>query len=67
MRGPTRLHITWQDDNTLKLETDYGTADALLRFGAAAACHRSEAWQGDTSAEWTGARRRPRAHSASDR
>src|SRR5438128_11514362 len=25
MRMPTRLHITWQDDNTLKLETDAGT------------------------------------------
>jgi len=22
MRLPTRLHITWQDDNTLKIETD---------------------------------------------
>ena len=23
MATPTRLHITWQDDNTLKVETDY--------------------------------------------
>ena len=25
MRLPTRLHITWQDDTTLKVETDTGT------------------------------------------
>src|SRR6202047_3125683 len=25
MRAPTRLHITWQDDSTLKVESDYGT------------------------------------------
>ena len=25
MRMPTRVHITWQDDATLKLETDAGT------------------------------------------
>ena len=25
MRVPGRLHITWQDDNTLKVETDAGT------------------------------------------
>ena len=35
MRGPTRLHITWQDDNTLKIESDYGTQTRLLRFTGA--------------------------------
>jgi hypothetical protein len=33
MRQPTHLHITWQDDNTLKLETDYGTQTRLFHFG----------------------------------
>jgi len=33
MRLPTRLHITWQDDNTLKIETDEGTQTRLFRFG----------------------------------
>ena len=37
MRVPGRLHITWQDDNTLKVETDAGTQTRLLRFGAQAA------------------------------
>jgi len=32
MRMPTRVHITWQDDNTLKIETDAGTQTRLLRF-----------------------------------
>src|SRR5262245_36618495 len=25
MRAPTRLHIAWEDDNTLKVDADYGT------------------------------------------
>ena len=33
MSVPGRLHITWQDDTTLKVETDAGTQTRLLRFG----------------------------------
>ncbi len=33
MRVPGRLHITWQDDNTLRIDTDSGTQTRLLRFG----------------------------------
>ena len=33
MRIPGRLHITWQDANTLKIETDAGTQTRLLHFG----------------------------------
>ena len=33
MRVPGRLHITWQDDTTLKIETDQGTQTRLLQFG----------------------------------
>ena len=32
MRVPGRLHITWQDENTLKIETDAGTQTRLLHF-----------------------------------
>ena len=32
MRLPTRLHITWQDDQTLKLETDAGRQTRLFHF-----------------------------------
>jgi hypothetical protein len=34
MRMPTRLNITWQDDLTLKVETDHGQQTRLLRFAA---------------------------------
>ena len=33
MSVPGRLHITWQDDNTLKVETDAGMQTRLLHFG----------------------------------
>jgi hypothetical protein len=32
MRRPTRLRISWQDDNTLKVETDEGTQTRLFHF-----------------------------------
>jgi hypothetical protein len=32
MWQPTRLHITWQDDQTLKVETDAGTQTRLFKF-----------------------------------
>ena len=34
MRIPGRVHITWQDDNTLKVEKDSGTQTRLFHFGA---------------------------------
>jgi hypothetical protein len=57
MRGPIRMRISWQDDNTLKLETDYGTQTRLLRFAlpqgqGAAAPPGPRSWQGITSAQW---------------
>src|SRR6185295_19804833 len=36
MRIPGRLHITWQDDSTLKIETDAGTQTRVLHFDQAA-------------------------------
>jgi len=33
MRLPGRLHITWQDDSTLKIEIDTGMQARLLKFG----------------------------------
>src|SRR2546423_2142947 len=35
MRVPGRLHITWENDTTLKVETDAGTQTRLLHFGNA--------------------------------
>ncbi len=53
MRGPIRLRISWQDDATLKLETDYGTQTRLFRFGNGATPAGSRSWQGQSTAEWS--------------
>jgi hypothetical protein len=53
MRMPLRLHITWQDDDTLEIETDAGQQTRLLRFRAAPPAPSAPSWQGVTSAEWT--------------
>ena len=52
MRAPTRLHITWQDDNTLKMESDYGTQTRLFRFGNWKAPSGAASLQGNSVASW---------------
>jgi hypothetical protein len=53
MRMPGRLHITWQDDSTLKLEFDAGTQTRLLHFDATQPPAGGErTWQGYSVAEW---------------
>ena len=51
MRIPGRLHITWQDDNTLKIEKDSGTQTRLLHFGRTATGAGGD-WQGVSTASW---------------
>jgi hypothetical protein len=52
MRIPTRLHITWQDDNTLKIETDAGTQTRLLHFGPPQPASGPPTLQGYSGARW---------------
>ena len=52
MRLPGRLHITWQDPNTLKIETDAGTQTRLLRFGNPERPSGEKTWQGRSVAQW---------------
>jgi hypothetical protein len=52
MRVPTRLHVTWVDDNTLKIETDAGEQTRLLQFGKTIDMSGAGAWQGVSRAEW---------------
>src|SRR4030095_3279056 len=53
MSVPGRLHITWQDDRTLKVETDAGTQTRFLRFDDTDAPQRTErSWQGVSVAQW---------------
>jgi hypothetical protein len=53
MQRPGRLHLTWQDDRTLKMEADAGTQTRLLHFGSAPAQKGERSWQGYSSATWT--------------
>jgi hypothetical protein len=52
MRMPTRVRISWQDDTTLKLETDNGQQTRLFRFGQPAAPTGAPQWQGHSVARW---------------
>ena len=52
MRLPTRLNITWQDDNTLRVDIDAGTQTRLFRFAPASAPAGQPTWQGDSTAQW---------------
>ena len=60
LRQPTHLHVTWQDDNTLKMEADFGNQTRLFHFapsamGAAAMkapAGEAPNWQGYTVANW---------------
>jgi hypothetical protein len=58
MRVPTRLHVTWQDGTTLKVDTDAGQQSRLLHFGAAAPGTATPSWQGYSVASWEGMRGR---------
>lgn len=50
MRVPGRLRITWQDDNTLKIDSDNGQQTRLLRFNSAETGGAD--WQGYSKASW---------------
>jgi hypothetical protein len=52
LRLPLRIQVTWQDDNTLKLETDAGQQTRLLHFGTAPKDVGEPTWQGYSSAAW---------------
>ena len=51
MRMPLRLHITWENANTLRVETDAGQQTRLLHFDAAAT-RGAPSRQGDAKATW---------------
>ena len=51
MRVPGRLHITWSDDQTLRVEAEAGIQTRTLEF-APTAKGVARSWQGDSKAEW---------------
>ena len=58
MRLPGRLHITWQDDFTLKVDTDTGTQTRVFSFPAPSRVEgralpaAEPSWQGQSLAQW---------------
>ena len=52
MRQPGRMHITWEDDATLRIDFDAGSQTRLLRFDAAAEPAGEQTWQGHSTAAW---------------
>jgi hypothetical protein len=54
LRQPTRVRISWSDDDTLKLETDAGEQTRLFRFGQSTAESDGSTWQGHSVARWAG-------------
>jgi hypothetical protein len=52
MRQPGRVHITWEDDATLRIDTDAGTQTRLLHFGSMPAPGGAPSWQGNSTAQW---------------
>ena len=51
MRVPGRIHITWDNDTTLKVETDAGQQTRLFHFGEFQAASQPT-WQGNSTASW---------------
>jgi len=64
LQVPGRLHIYWQDDNTLRLDTDSGQQTRLFHFDALAGATRpavqAPSWQGFSAASWGGGEPRDR-------
>jgi hypothetical protein len=52
MRLPTRLRISWANDQTLRLETDAGKQTRLFRFDGTKWAGGPLTWQGDSVATW---------------
>jgi hypothetical protein len=56
MRVPTRLHIVWDNDTTLHVDTDAGTQTRLFHFNVSPPPVANPQLQGYSVAEWDGLR-----------
>lgn len=66
MRLPGRLHITWENANTLRVETDAGTQTRRFHFGGSRPQNIEPTWQGYSTAEWEYAGSRGRGRAGGD-
>jgi hypothetical protein len=62
LRVPEHLHITWQDDQTLRMDIDAGKQTRFFSFREAPARTEDVVWslQGDSKAQWEIQRAGPR-------
>jgi hypothetical protein len=56
MRVPGRLHVFWEDEATLRIDTDSGKQTRRLHFGGSAPESGDPTWQGYSAADWEGMR-----------
>ena len=59
MRVPGRLHISWENNDTLRIDTDSGTQSRLLHFDPSPPANEAASWQGYSVADWEGERPMP--------
>jgi hypothetical protein len=52
LRVPERIHVTWQDDQTLKMDIDAGKQTRVFHFGNWKAPEGPATLQGDSIAQW---------------
>jgi hypothetical protein len=52
MRVPGRLRIAWENETTLRIDTDAGQQTRLLLFDKSQKPQAERTWQGYSSAEW---------------
>jgi hypothetical protein len=52
MRMPVRLHVSWQDDSTLRIDIDNGQQLRLFHFGGTGTAPATPDWQGMSRASW---------------
>ena len=52
MRAPGQIRISWQDDRSLKVETEAGSQTRLFHFDRSAPAAGQPSWQGLSEAVW---------------
>ncbi len=52
MRAASRFHVTWQDDNTLRVDSDAGMQTRLFHFDSSPSSPGERTWQGYSTAQW---------------
>jgi hypothetical protein len=54
MRAPGHVHITWEDDSTLRIDTEAGNQTRRLPLRQASTPPAAPSWQGTSVASWDG-------------